>query len=131
MAFILYSRDVASNAPIEYIPCDDITVAVGDALSVATGGHAVKATGATAPTHISVTAKTVTADGDVIGAVRVTDGMVFETSLAGASAAIAVGTKYTIDETGSMITSTPTNGVCEVVSFDGKAAGDRALVRFK
>lgn len=44
MAFILYSRDVASNAPIEYIPCDAITVAVGDALSVAAGGHAVKAT---------------------------------------------------------------------------------------
>lgn len=131
MAFILYSRDVASNAPIEYIPCDAITVAVGDALSVADGGHAVKATGATAPTHISVTAKTVTEDGDVIGAVRITDGMVFETSLAGASAAIAVGAKYTIDATGSKITSTTTSGVCEVVSFDGKAAGDRALVRFK
>ena len=131
MAFILYSRDVASNAPIEYIPCDDITIAVGDALSVAAGGHAVKATGTTAPTHISVTSKTVTTDGDVIGAVRITDGMVFETSLSEASSAIAVGAKYTIDATGSKITSTSTNGVCEVVSFDGKAAGDRALIRFK
>lgn len=131
MAFILYSRDVASNAPIEYIPCDAITVAVGDALSVAAGGHAVKATGTTAPTHVSVTAKTVAADGDTVGAIRITDGMVFETSLAEASAAIAVGTKYTIDTTGSMITSTSTNGVCEVVSFDGKATGDRALIRFK
>lgn len=131
MAFILYSRDVAANAPIEYIPCDDITIAVGDALSVATGGHAVKATGTTAPTHISVTSKTVTTDGDVIGAVRITDGMVFETSLSEASSAIAVGAKYTIDATGSMITSTSTNGVCEVVSFDGKATGDRALIRFK
>ena len=131
MAFILYSRDVAANAPIEYIPCDDITVAVGDALSVAAGGHAVKATGTTAPTHISVTAKTVAVDGDTVGAVRITDGMVFETSLAEASASIAVGTKYTIDTSGSKITSTSTSGVCEVVSFDGKAAGDRALIRFK
>lgn len=117
--------------PLSTFPATLLRSQSADALSVAAGGHAVKATGTTAPTHVSVTAKTVAADGDTVGAIRITDGMVFETSLAEASAAIAVGTKYTIDTTGSMITSTSTNGVCEVVSFDGKATGDRALIRFK
>lgn len=71
MPFILHTRNVAANAPIEYIPCGAFEVKVGDALTVA-GGNAAKATGTTAPTHVSVTEKVVTAAGDVIGAIRIT-----------------------------------------------------------
>lgn len=130
MPFILHTRNVAANAPIEYIPCGAFEVKVGDALTVAEGGAAVKATGSTVPTHVSVTERAVTEEGEVIGAVRIDDGMTFETELSVDSASIAVGAKYTIDSTGAMITATE-GGPCEIVTFDGTAAGDRVVVRLK
>ena len=128
--FILNSRSVQGNAPIEYIPCGAISVKVGDALTVASG-NAAKATGATAPTHVSVTEKVVGTAGELIGAVRIEDGMTFETALSVAASGIKVGAKHTIDATGALITATTDGGVAEVVSFDGTAAGDRVIVRLK
>ena len=128
--FILNSRSVQSNAPIEYIPCGAISVKVGDALTVASG-NAAKATGTTVPTHVSVTEKVVDTAGELIGAVRIEDDMTFETALSATATGIKVGAKHTIDTTGALITATTEGGVAEVVSFMGTAAGDPVIVRFK
>lgn len=57
--------------------------------------------------------------------------MTFETALSVAATGIKVGGKHTIDTTGSLITATTTDGVAEVVTFDGTAAGSRVVVRLK
>ena len=61
--------------------------------------------------------------------IRIDKNAVYETTLSVASSSIAEGAKYTTAN-GTQITATTTNGVAEVVSFDGKAAGDTVRVRF-
>ena len=89
------------------------------------------ATGTTAPKYISMSTQKIEANETAKVPVIPADAdVIFETVLSADSASIAVGTKYTIDTTGGMITATSTSGVAEVVSFDGKAKGDKVRVRF-
>lgn len=123
MAFILKSRENAGVSPWEKVPCSAAT-SVGTALTAA----GAVASGTSAPAYIAVEERA--AGAGYVNAIRVTDGDVFETQLSEASSSIAVGTKYTISADGAKITATSTSGVAEVVSFDGKAAGDTVCVRF-
>lgn len=128
--FILNSRSVQSNAPIEYIPCGAISVKVGDALTVASG-NAAKATGTTVPTHVSVTEKVVGTAGELIGAIRIEDGMTFEIMMTPDVTNLVIGKKHTLNSTGDSITSTTTDGVAEIVSNEAVPDARRVVVRFK
>nr|MBQ8244290.1 hypothetical protein [Oscillospiraceae bacterium] len=126
--FIPFSYRDGQPEPWEYLEAGALgTVAVGTALTVSAGVLA-KATGEARPSYICMYGGMVEA-GDVIPVIRVHEETVFETELSVASASAAVGAKYTIDTTGTMITAT-TGGPAELVSFDGTAAGDTVRVRF-
>lgn len=117
------------SEPWEKVPgANATTYHVGDALTLS-GGVYVKATGAVKPEYICMENVTTTAAGQPIHAERVRDETIYESTLSVASSSIAVGGKYTIDATGSKVTATG-NGVCQVVNFDGKQAGDKVRIRF-
>ncbi len=125
-----YSYDKAKPDHFEYKPVTgSLSIKVGTALAFS-GGKLAIATGTTKPEYISMTEIASTTDGGDIAVIRVSDDTVYETELAVASSAIALGTKYTLDTNGEKITATTTNGVAEVVAFEGKAAGDKVRVRF-
>ena len=106
-----------------------MTLKVGTALTM-DGGVLAKATGETKPEFICMQDVAKTTSGQMIHVERVREETVYETELSVASAAIAVGESYTIDANGEMITAT-TGGAAEVVSFDGKEAGDKVRIRFR
>lgn len=125
-----YSYDKAKPDHFEYKPVTgSLSIKVGTALAFS-GGKLAIATGTTKPEYISMTEIASTTDGEDIAVIRVSDDTVYETELSVASSAIALGAKYTLDTNGEKITATTTNGVAEVVAFEGKAAGDKVRVRF-
>ena len=129
MAFLLCKNDLSDIPAFEYLPCDDITVNVGTALCLKSG-HLTVASGTVVPEYLSMVSTTVNTDGDRIPVIRILPTMTFETTLAAANTAIAVGDKYTVDTNGEAITATATGGVATVCDFDGTAAGDKVRVRF-
>lgn len=125
-----YSYDKAKPDHFEYKPVTgSLSIKVGTALAFS-GGKLAIAAGTTKPEYISMTEIASTTDGEDIAVIRVSDDTVYETELSVASSAIALGAKYTLDTNGEKITATTTNGVAEVVAFEGKAAGDKVRVRF-
>ena len=131
MAFLIHSVDDGHVPAWEYRPCDDITVTVGMALAFSSG-HLVKATGTTAPTHISMVNATVATDGDLIPTIRVTPDIIFETTCYGNNTSSAVGTKVTLHTDGEQVTATTTSGVAEIVEIisTDSTAGGVERVRF-
>ncbi len=105
------------------------TLHVGTALAFKTGKLDI-ASGATMPAYICMEEVATSTDGQMVHVIRVSADTLYETELAEASASIAAGTKYTLDAFGEKITATSTNGVAEVVSFEGTAAGDHVRVCF-
>ena len=130
MAFKIYSTDDNRVPGIEYLPASAITPKVGMALTQTTG-QLVLATGATAPTYISMCEKDgeCTA-GDIIPVIRVDKDMILETTFAAAATSIKLGDKVTLHTDGLQVTATTTNGVAEVVYMDGTASGSMCRVRF-
>ena len=120
----------APHPPIEELPC---TAAVGYKQGqglVISSGAAVLATGTTAPTHICTAEKTGKA-GETVPAYRITKDLTLEAHLAVAGSALAVGNKVTVDTDAINVTATTSGGVAEIVAFpEGKAAGDRVLIKF-
>lgn len=115
----------SESEPWETIPNETgMEVEVGAALMVE-NGTATKATATDKPMFICMQ----TGNDDRIHVERVREETVYETELSVASADIAVGAKYNIDATGTMLTATA-GGSAEVVSFDGTEAGDKVRVRF-
>lgn len=129
MGFIPYRTDVADIPPFEYLPCDDIEIAVGSALLI-TGGQLVLATGTNKPTFISLSSQTIATAGDIIPVIRITPTMVFETTLLNDASGMGIGTMHTIHTDGAQITATTTNGIAEVVSYDANTATSKIRVRF-
>lgn len=134
MAFLLHSTDDGRVPPWEYLPADDATYTIGQAL-VMTGGHLVSvASGVGEDTdegghYICMAEVTVATDGDLIPVVVCAPGQVWETTLSAQDTDIAAGTAYTMHTDGKQITGTTTKGCCTVVSFDDTAAGAYARVR--
>lgn len=128
--FCPYSYDDSHPDAFEYLPAaKNLTLEVGTALCFE-GGMLVVALGANVPEYISMTKKTTTSDGDTVAVMRVAKDVVYETELAADNAALALGEKYTIDDSGTKITATTADGVAQVVAFDGTNAGCKVRVRF-
>lgn len=134
MAFKIYSTDDNRVPGIEYLPASAITPKVGMALTMAltqTTGQLALATGATAPTYISMCEKdSECTAGDIIPVIRVGKDMILETTFAAAATSIKLGDKVTLHTDGLQVTDTTTNGVAEVVYMDGTASGSMCRVRF-
>ena len=129
-AFKIYSTDDNRVPGIEYLPASAITPKVGMALTQTTGQLAL-ATGATAPTYISMCEKdSECTAGDIIPVIRVGKDMILETTFAAAATSIKLGDKVTLHTDGLEVTATTTNGVAEVVYMDGTASGSMCRVRF-
>ena len=126
--FLPYSYDHTKPDAFEYLPAAAGSVEVGMALAFS-GGKLQKVSGTTKPEYLCMADLTAEA-GETIPVIRVSDDTIYETELSADSASIALGTKYTIDATGTMITATSASGVAEVVAFDGKTAGAKVRVRF-
>ena len=130
MGFIPHTYDDGQCRPFETLPVTgSIAVDVGTGLTM-TAGKLALATGTTAPSYISMTARAATVDGEMIAVERVGKDLVYETSLSVDSASIARGAKYTISADGNQITATTTSGVAEVVAYDGTTAGSKVRIRF-
>lgn len=130
MAFKIYSTDDNRVPGIEYLPASAITPKVGMALTQTTGQLAL-ATGATAPTYISMCEKdSECTAGDIIPVIRVGKDMILETTFAAAATSIEPGDKVTLHTDGLQVTATTDNGVAEVVYMDGTASGSMCRVRF-
>lgn len=130
MGFKIHTVDGGYVPGIEYLPAGAITPKVGMALVMSSGNLAL-CTGANAPQYISMCEheSTLTA-GDVIPVIRASKGMIFETTFSAAATAIKAGNKLTIAADGMQVTATTADGVAEVVSMDGTAAGSTVRVRF-
>ena len=105
------------------------TVVIGEAL-VFSSGKLTKCSGANKPEYIAMQPITSAPAGNRIAVIRVSDDTLYETELSAAFSAIAPGVKVTLDTTGTKLTATTTNGVAEIVSFDGTAAGSKVRCRF-
>ncbi len=129
MAFYIHSSDDGRNPPIEYLPCSAIAPKMGMALTVS-GGNLALATGATAPSYISMREQEEACTaGDLIPVIRVGHDVIFETTNSVALTA-KVGQKVTLATSGLEVTNTTDSGVAEIVSMDGTAAGSKVRVRF-
>lgn len=130
MSFKIHSMDGGRVPGIEYLPAGAITPKVGMAL-VQTNGQLALATGANAPTYISMCEKDrACTAGEIIPVIRVGKDMILETTFAAAAASVKLGSKVTLHTDGLQVTATTTSGVAEVVYMDGTASGSMCRVRF-
>lgn len=116
--------------PWQYLPADDATYTVGQALVFSSGHLVAVSSGVGEDTdegrhYICMANKVIATDGDLLPVVEADEEVIWEAPLTAASSGIAVGTKYTITAAG--VTATTTKGCFKVTEFDGKAQGD--LVR--
>jgi len=131
MAFIPHIIGNTEQTAFEYLPCDNITVYVGMAL-VLSGGILVAATGTTAPTYFSMTAKTCEQD-EIIPVTPVRKDIIYETINQAVFTSVVPGDLVTLHTDAMQVTATETNGVATVVSFPTAAVtatGEKILVRF-
>lgn len=129
--FTLYKRNAMLAAFETYPVTGAEAVALGEAL-VLSSGKLTKCGATTKPTFIAqepCTGAEATA-GKKICVMRVSKEVVYETKLTAAYSAIAAGAQVTLSSDGMGITATTTNGVAEIVDWDGKASGDLVRVRF-
>ena len=130
MSFKIHSMDGGRVPGIEYLPAGAITPKVGMAL-VQTNGQLALATGANAPTYISMCEKDrACTAGEIIPVIRVGKDMILETTFAAAATSVKLGSKVTLNTDGLQVTATTTSGVAEVVYMDGTASGSMCRVRF-
>ena len=130
MAFKIHSTDNGHVPCIEYLPAGAITPKVGMAL-IQTSGNLAVATGANAPTYISMCEReSACTAGELIPVIRVDKGTIYETSFATAATSIKLGAKVTLHTDGMQVTATTASGVAEVVYMDGTASGSMCRVRF-
>lgn len=130
MAFKIHSIDDNRVPGIEYLPAGAITPKVGMALVMSSGQLAL-ATGANAPTYISMCEReSACTAGDIIPVIRVNHDMIFETEFSAAATSVKLGSKVTLNTDALKVTATTTSGVAEVVYMDGTASGSMCRVRF-
>lgn len=137
MAFLIHTVKDGHVPPFKFLPVGDGTYKVGDALvfvssvleKVSTGVGQDNAKGAH---YIAMFEGTVATSGSTgYPVVRAgDDNVIWETTLSEADDNIAAGLKYCIYTDGAQHDGTTTNGVLEVIDFDGTAKGDKVRVRF-
>ena len=102
-----------------------VTYHVGDAL-VISAGKAALAGSTVKPEYIAAQAGLGLGE---LSAYQVNNDQEYETVLA-ETGTVAVGAKVTLSSTSDSITTATTNGVAEVISVAGTAAGSKAVVKF-
>lgn len=128
MAFLPYTYGPGNTTPFEYLAAGALgEVEPGLALKV-DAGKLTKVGASDKPVYIGMFRGTV-ADGDVIPVIRVFEETVFKTANSVENASAKVGAKYTVDNTGTMITAT-TGGAAELVRIGDTAKGGTMYVRF-
>ena len=127
--FVPYKKN-GQPQPFEYlVVTTSETIAMGEAL-VLSSGKLTKCGATAKPKYIAMAAVTSAAAGTVIPVIRVSPDVIYETQLQAQNTSIAAGALYTLHTDGLQITTTTTNGVAEVVDWDGTAAGSKVRVRF-
>lgn len=94
--------------PIEYLPAEAGTYAVGECLAFDTAGSHQLDT-STAPTHICVADRVISNAGDLLPCIRIMPGMIFETELS-ADATLYPGSTYWVTSDGLEVAGTGTDG---------------------
>ena len=137
MAFLIHTVKDGHVLPFKYLPIGDGTYKAGDALVFVSSVLEKVKSGSGQDTdegahYIAMFEGTVATSGSTdYPVVRAgDDNVIWETTLSAPDDDIAVGLKYCIHTDGAQHDGTTTNGVLEVIDFDGKAAGDRVRVRF-
>lgn len=132
MAFLPHAYIDGEVRPWQYLPADDDTYTVGQALVLQSGHLVTVSSGVGEDTdegihYVCMADTTIATDGDLLPVVQSEEEIIWEAPLSVQSASIAVGNVYTLNTDGTAVTATATKGCFKVVSFDGTAAGD--LVR--
>lgn len=127
--FSPHKNGTGAVLPWEYIPAAAGTYEAGQLLTV-TGGKlaAIDAAITTAPPYLCMGSITVE-DGEDIPVTRITDDMIYMSTLSAAAEAAVVGTKLRISAGGKEVDAGAA-GSFEVVALDGNQAGDIVYGRF-
>ena len=136
MALLIHAYEDGEVRPWQYLPADDATYTVGQALVMdATNGYLVPVSSGVGEDtdegkhYVSMADMTIATAGDLLPVVATDDQMQWEIPLQAANSSLKVGAAYTLHTDGKSLTSTTTKGCFTVLSYDGTAAGD--LVRGK
>lgn len=136
MALLIHAYEDGQVRPWEYLPADDATYVVGQALVMdATNGYLVPVSSGVGEDtdegkhYVCMANKTIATAGDILPVVATDDQMVWAIPLNAANSSIKVGAAYTLHTDGLHLTNTTTKGCFTVLDYDGTAAGD--IVRGK
>ena len=133
MAILIHAYEDGAVRPWQYLPADDATYAVGQALVMdATNGYLVPVSSGVGPDvdegkhYVCLSDATIATAGDLLPVVAADDQVKFAAPLQADNSSIKVGAAYTLHTDGMSITSTTTKGCFTVTAFDGTKAGDLA-----
>ena len=129
MGFYVYKTDDGTVTPWEYMVAADGSYVPGQLLAVVDGELAALAANTnTTPPYVCMAEKSVTEGDPILPVTRLRKGAIYETVLSAAAAAAAVGGKLSVASGG--LAAVTGAGTFEIVSLDGKAAGDAVRGRF-
>lgn len=127
--FLPHVNDRGTHQPWEYLPAAAGSYTVGQLLNVSGGKlTALSAVSTTTPPYLCQANITVAA-GENVPVARVSDDVIYETTLSAAAEDAAVGTKLRVSA-GGVQADAGAAGTFEVVYIEGTAAGDTVRGRF-
>lgn len=127
--FLPYSHDKGALQPWEYIEAAAGTYEVGQLLDVSGGKlAAITAAKTTTPAYVCMASKTVEA-GEILPVQKVTDDVIFETTLSAEASDAVVGTKLRISA-GGLQADAGATGTFEAVYVEDTTAGSVVRGRF-
>ena len=128
--FLPHVHDKGTHQPWEYLPAAAGSYSVGQLLNVSGGKlTAVTAASTTTPPYLCQANITVE-DGANVPVTRVSDDVIYETTLSAAAASATIGTKLQITSGGKQVDA-GSAGSFEVVYIEGTAAGSIVRGRLK
>ena len=129
MSFLPGKSDHGAVLPTEYLPAAAGEYQVGQLLNV-TGGKlsAITADQATTPPYLCMAQRKVETAGEELPVTRVSAEYIYETALEATASAAEVGVKLQVASGG--LNAKTGAGTFEIVSLDGKTAGDAVRGRW-
>lgn len=127
--FTIYSHDTGARQPWEYMPAAAGTYKAGQILNAADGYVAPLTVALKTKPHYICMADVTVEEGQNIPVIRVTDNVVYETTLSADAAAAKVGSKLEVSAGGLAVDATA-EGVFEVVHIEDTKAGSVVTGRF-
>lgn len=127
--FRIHNNSSGAVVPFEYLPAAAGTYQAGQLLNISGGKlTAITAASKTTPAYLCMGQHTV-ADGENLPVTRISDDVIYETTLSAAAAAAAVGTKLEISA-GGLQADAAAEGTFEVQYLEGTAADSAVRGRF-